>query len=149
MIPFKDIAPLPLHTETSAPALAVGAGLTVTIIVSVTTGQLPPDVEAITLVIPALISAGESVYTTVAAFAFGVKVPPLPFHVCPVAFVIVTDKFTAGLFAQTEAGAVTVTVGAGVNDNVIELLTALQLPFPVVVNVRVTLLPVRSVLLGL
>ena len=100
-------------------------------------------------VIPLKISVAVGVYCTVAAVVLGTKAPPLPCQAWPVAFVTVLLAVITGLLAQTDAGATTETVGAGVKEIFMVEETALQVPFPVVVNFRVTEPAANSAALGL
>ena len=70
---------------------------------------------------------------------FGVKLPRPPLHTPPVAPLTLPFKGMLALFAQKEAAAPAFTTGAAVKFKVTLLLTALHVPLPVVVSVRVTL----------
>ena len=70
---------------------------------------------------------------------FGLKVPPPPVQMPPLATVTLPLSDTAGALAHTVWSAPASTVGGSVKVMVIWSLTAAQLPLPVVVRVSVTL----------
>ncbi len=69
----------------------------------------------------------------------GAKVPLPPLQTPPVATVTLPFKAALALFEQSEMFAPALAVGAGVIVYVTWLLTALQLPLPAEVRVKVTL----------
>ena len=129
----------------SVPAFAVGAGVMVIVIWSVTGlfGPFPVDVR-VKVTVPAEISAALGVYTALSAVFPGLYVPLPPDHIPPVAPITDPLSVTEGLFAQDVWSTPAFTVGAAVIVIVITSLTELQFPFPVVVSVKVTVPAVIS-----
>ena len=81
-------------------------------------------------------------------FASGVNVPEPPDQVAPVAIVTEPLSVISALFAQNAAPVPASTVGSGVIVIVISSVTGVQLPFPVVVSVNVTVPAAISPRLG-
>ena len=127
------------HIDKSIPALTVGAGVKVIIISSVSATQSPlPVVVSVNVNVPAAISKAVGVYVAANVFAFGAKAPAPPDHVPPVAPPTVPAKVVTALLAHLVWSTPASTVGALVNVITIISDTAVQVPFPVVVNVRFT-----------
>src|SRR6478735_4707033 len=102
----------------SAPATAVGAGVTVTIMLSEKAGQkvVGSDV-AVKVKVVAEISAGVGVYVVVSAVGLANAPPVAEDQVMPAELVSVAVTVTTALLAQTERSgpAVMITVGAKVS----------------------------------
>ena len=89
------------HIVLSNPALAVGAGVKVIIIWSISATQRPlPVVVRVKVLVPAKISAAVGVYVAFKVFAFGKNTPKPPDQVAPVAPVIVPASVVIALFAH-------------------------------------------------
>src|SRR5688572_22158803 len=78
----------------------------------------------------------------------GSKVPAPPLQIPPVAMVKEPFRLAAPLLAQSVWSLPALAVGAAVIVKVTSSLTALQVPLPTVVSVRVTVPAVRSAALG-
>ena len=88
MLPFSATLALFAHSEMSAPAFAVGEGVKVIVMASLTALQLPtPVVVAVSVTLPLAISVAVGVYTGFTAVLPGVKVPAPPLQLMPVATV--------------------------------------------------------------
>ena len=105
---------------------------------SLTALQLPlPTVVSVSVAVPAARSAALGVYTALVLVLFGLYVPVPPLQITPVDTVKAPASVIAELFAHTVAFGPAFTVGAGVKVMTRLSETLLQLPLPVVVNVRV------------
>ncbi len=115
MLPFKATLELFAQSVASAPALAVGAGVKLSVIASLTAMQLPtPVVVAVSVTLPLAISAAVGVYTGLTAVLPGVKVPAPPLQMMPAATVYPPFKMAFALLPHSVWSAPAVTVGAGV-----------------------------------
>ena len=131
------------------PALTVGGGEKVTVMVSRTLEQFPLlDVLRKIKIVPTEISAALGIYVPFNAFGFGENDPvPLDDQV-PVPVLDDPLNNTFGLLTQTETLLPAFTSGAGVIVMTIESETAKQVPLPVLVRYSVTVPAEVSAALG-
>ncbi len=126
------------HFTWSAPAFAVGEGLKKMVTVLETGLQLPlPVLVSVSVTEPLEISPAVAVYEAVSEVLFGTKDPPPPLQIPPVAIVTEPLRLAVALFEQTVMFDPGLTIGDGLNEMFIVVLTGKQFPFPVVVRVSV------------
>jgi hypothetical protein len=149
-LPASNTLALLAQTVLSAPAFAVGAGVIVTTIASLTAVHVPiPVVRSVSVTVPAALSAALGTYVAFSVVLLGVKVPdPDVDHDPPEAIVTLPFSATFALLAQTVWSAPAFAAGAGVIAITIASVTAMHVPFPVVVSVNVTVPVVVSAALG-
>ena len=145
-------APILEQVITAAPAMAVGAGVIVSVLVDTALAQLPfPLAVKVIVTLPAAISAALGVYVAVVselAFA-NVPVPP-DVQVMPLLLVALDPAviFTAPALEQVVTAVPATAVGAAVMVSVLVDTALTQLPFPLAVKVIVTLPAAISAALG-
>ena len=145
-------APILEQVITAAPAMAVGAGVIVSVLVDTAFAQVPfPLAVKVIVTLPAAISAALGVYVAVVnelAFA-NVPVPP-DVQVMPLLLVALDPAviFTAPLLEQVVTAVPATAVGAAVIVSVLVDTALAQLPFPLAVKVIVTLPAAISAALG-
>ena len=128
------------HTVWSVPAFTVGAGVNVINIWSLTALHVPlPVVVRVSVTEPFDISDADGVYTAVSVVLFGENDPAPPDHAPPDAIVIFPASVVAVLFAHFVWSTPAFAVGGAEKVIVTWSVTAVHVPFPVVVRVSVTL----------
>ena len=149
IFPFSVTVGLFSHEFKSNPASATGDGVKLMVTSSVTVLQTPtPVVVNVIVTDPFVISVAVGVYEVFKALLLREKVPNAPVHCPPLAPVTDPIKFTVELFPQTDWSKPASAVGAGIIEIATSSVTAIQLPFPVDVNVNVVVPAVISAFEG-
>ena len=110
------------------------------VIWSVTCKQVPfPVVVNVSVKLPEEISAAVGVYVALSVLLFGANTPSPPVHCPPVAIVTLPANVVAALFAHFVWSGPAFAVGGEEKKMVIWSVTCVHVPFPVELNVNVTL----------
>ncbi len=140
------------QVDTAVPATAVGAAVMVNILfeVALPHGEFPIAVR-VNVTLPAVISAALAAYVAKVNEVALVNVPvPLEVHVTPLLLVALDPAviFTAPALEQVAIAVPATAAGAAVIVSVLVDVAAAQVPFPLAVNVKVTLPAAISAALG-